>query len=134
VSEVPRKLKEPSKELIFRLIEETYLELSAALGWRPVNCYYYSNRYNVCYGAPVFLGNFRVWRYEPAKYGLFNVLKVKLRARGYRPINWEEFRELMLEIEKQGVIWVNWFGAPTNRTEPHDITIMRPTFLQPEEV
>ena len=131
---MPRRLREASEELIFKLIEETYLELSAKHGWRPLNCYYYSHRYNVCYGAPVFLGNFRVWRYEPVREGLFNILKLKLKARGYRPINWEEFRELMLKIVRQGVIWVNWFGAPTGRTEPHDIKIMRPTFLRPEEV
>jgi hypothetical protein len=116
------------EEELFRLIEETYLELSARLGWNPINCRYYSFKYNVCYGAPVFLGNRRVWRYEKGE-GLFNVLNRKLRNRGYKPVTWEEFRELMLKIESQGVIWVNWFGAPTGRTEPHDITIMKPTFL-----
>jgi hypothetical protein len=126
---MPRRLKVLSEEELFKLIEETYLELSARKGWHPINCYYYSFKYNVCYGAPIFLGNRRVWRNEKGE-GLFNVLNKKLRNRGYKPVTWEEFRELMLKIEKQGVIWVNWFGAPTGRTEPHDITIMKPTFLE----
>ncbi len=111
---------------LLRLLEETYLELSARHGWRILNCYHYSHRYNVCYGAPIFLGNREVWRKE----GLFEELNKKLAKLGYREISWGQFRELMRRIERQGVIWVNWLMAPNRQVEPHDITIMKPTFLQ----
>jgi hypothetical protein len=119
-----------SEEELFRLIEETYLELSARHGWRILNCHHYSIRSNVCYGAPIFLGNLKVWKRSPVKEGLFDVLNKKLKTMGYRSITWEEFRELMKTIERQGIIWVNWFIAPNGRVEPHDITIMKPTFLK----
>ncbi len=61
------------EEELFRLIEETYLELSARKGWNPINCRHYSTKYNVCYGAPIFLGNRRVWKRGPTE-GLFDVL------------------------------------------------------------
>jgi hypothetical protein len=115
-----------SEEELLRLLEETYLEISAKKGWNPINCYHYSTKFNVCYGAPIFLGNRRVWREE----GLFEELNRKLKAVGYKPLTWEEFRELMRRIERQGVIWVNWFIAPNGQVEPHDITIMKPTFLR----
>jgi hypothetical protein len=114
-----------SEEELLRLLEETYLELSAKLGWRIANCYHYSFKHNVCYGAPIALGNRRVWRKE----GLFEELNRKLRRLGYRPVTWNYFRDLMRRIERQGVIWVNWFIAPNGQVEPHDITIMKPTFL-----
>jgi hypothetical protein len=124
----PRRVA--GEEELFRLIEEAYLELSARKGWNPINCHHYSTKYNVCYGAPVFLGNRKVWRREPVKEGLFDVLNRKLVAMGYRRITWEQFRELMRRIERQGVIWVNWFIASNGQVEPHDITIMKPTFLR----
>ncbi len=36
----------------------------------------------------------------------------------------------MRGVERQGVIWVNWFVAPNDEVEPHDITIMKPAFLR----
>jgi hypothetical protein len=126
---MPRRLKELSEEELFRLIEETYLELSAKRGWNPINCRYYSYKYGVCYGAPIFLGSWReVWKRECID-GLFDVLNRKLKMMGYKPVTWDYFRELMRRIERQGVIWVNWFIAPNGQVEPHDITIMKPTFL-----
>ena len=122
----PRRVA--GEEELLRLLEEAYLELSARLGWRILNCYHYSTKFNVCYGAPIFLGNRRVWREE----GLFEELNRKLKAMGYKRITWEEFRELMRRVERQGVIWVNWFIAPNGEVEPHDITIMKPTFLRGE--
>ena len=120
-----------SEEELLRLLEETYLELSARLGWRILNCYHFSHRYGVCYGAPIFLGNSReVWKRSPVREGLFDVLNKKLKTMGYKPLKWEEFRELMKRIERQGVIWVNWFIAPNGQVEPHDITIMEPVFLK----
>jgi hypothetical protein len=123
------KRRVASEEELLRLLEETYLELSAKKGWNPINCYHYSFKYSVCYGAPIFLGNRRVWRREPVKEGLFDVLNRKLKAMGYRPLTWEVFRELMRRIERQGVVWVNWLVAPNGQVEPHDMTIMKPTFL-----
>jgi hypothetical protein len=70
------------EEELLRLLEETYLEISARLGWRILNCHHYSTKFNVCYGAPVFLGNSRVWRKE----GLFEELNRKLKAAGCEPI------------------------------------------------
>jgi hypothetical protein len=116
------------EEELLKLLEETYLEISARHGWRIINCRHYSLEHNVCYGAPVFLGNREVWREE----GLFEELNRKLKAEGYEPITWEQFRELMRRVERQGVIWVNWFMAPNGEVEPHDITIMKPTFLHEE--
>jgi hypothetical protein len=116
------------EEELLRLLEETYLELSARKGWNPINCHHYSTKYNVCYGAPIFLGNRRVWRKE----GLFEELNRKLRRMGYKSLTWDYFRELMRRVERQGVIWVNWFMAPNGEVEPHDITIMKPTFLREE--
>jgi hypothetical protein len=124
---MPKKVL--SEEGLFKLIEETYLELSAKRGWNPINCRYYSYRYNTCYGAPIFLGNKQVWKHECVD-GLFDVLNRKLKAMGYEPVSWETFRELMRRIERQGVVWVNWFMAPNSEVEPHDITIMKPTFLK----
>jgi hypothetical protein len=118
-------MAEISEKELLRLIEETYLELSAKHGWHPINCYYYSTRYNTCYGAPIFLGNRQIWRKE----GLFERLNEKLVELGYKKVTWEMFRDLMIKIERQGVIWVNWFIAPNGKVEPHDITIMKPTFL-----
>ena len=118
-----------SEEALFKLIEEVYLELSARLGWRVLNCHHFSHRHGVCYGAPIFLGNWKkVWKRERVE-GLFDVLNRKLKTMGYKPLKWEEFRELMKKIERQGVIWVNWFIAPNGQIEPHDITIMKPVFL-----
>jgi hypothetical protein len=126
---MPRRFREPSEEVLFRLIEEVYLEISARMGWRVLNCHHYSTKYNICYGAPIFLGNRRVWKREPTE-GLFDVLNKKLKTMGYKPLSWEEFRELMRRVERQGVVWVNWFIAPNGRVEPHDITIMKPVFLK----
>lgn len=121
---VSKILATPEKSLLQELIEETYLELSAKYGWHPVNCYWYSLKYNVCYGAPIFLGGREVW----GKEGLFEELNRKLARRGYAGITWDYFRDIMRSIEVQGVIWVNWFIAPNGKVEPHDITIMKPTF------
>jgi MoaA/NifB/PqqE/SkfB family radical SAM enzyme len=126
VVEMVRRDGEISEVELFRLIEETYLELSARHGWRILNCYHYSTKFNVCYGAPVFLGGREVW----GKEGLFEELNRKLTRRGYTDITWDYFRELMRRIERQGIIWVNWFIAPNGEVEPHDITIMKPTFLK----
>jgi hypothetical protein len=114
------------EEESLRLLEETYLEISARLGWRILNCHHYSTKFNVCYGAPIFLGNRKVWREE----GSFEELNRKLKMMGYKPITWDYFRELMRRVERQGVIWVNWFMAPSGEVEPHDITIMKPVFLR----
>ncbi len=92
----PRRAGE---EELLRLIEETYLELSAKKGWNPINCRYFSYKYGVCYGAPILLGNRRAWKREPTE-GLFDVLNRKLRRMGYRPLSWGEFRELMRRIER----------------------------------
>jgi hypothetical protein len=35
---------------------------------------------------------------------------------------------MMRRVERQGVIWVNWFVAPNGGVESHDITIMKPVF------
>jgi hypothetical protein len=116
----------PEVSLIISLLEETYLELSARLGWNPVNCYYYSVRHNVCYGAPIPLGNKEVWSRE----GLFEELNKKLLERGYKPITWEYLKQLIKSIEKPGRVWANWFSSPrTRQVEPHDITIMKPISL-----
>ena len=124
------KPKKVDREELFKLIEEVYLELSARMGWRILNCHHFSIRYNVCYGAPIFLGNLKVWKRSPIKEGLFDVLNRKLKSLGYEALTWEEFRQVMREIERQGVIWVNWFIAPNGQVEPHDITIMEPVFLK----
>jgi hypothetical protein len=124
------KRRAVGEEELLKLLEETYLELSARLGWNPINCRYFSYRYNTCYGAPIFLGNWKeVWKRERVD-GLFDVLNRKLKAMGYEPLSWEQFRGLMRRIERQGVIWVNLFIAPNGKVEPHDITIMKPTFLR----
>jgi hypothetical protein len=123
---VSKVLTTPEKSLLQELIEETYLELSAKHGWRPLNCYWYSLKYNVCYGAPIFLGGREVWGME----GLFEELNRKLVKRGYTDITWGYFRDIMKSIEIQGIIWVNWFIAPNGKVEPHDITIMKPVFLR----
>jgi hypothetical protein len=113
----------PDTSMVLSLLEETYLELSAKFGWRPVNCYHYSVRYSVCYGAPIPLGNKEVWGRE----GLFEELNKKLLERGYRPITWEELKALIKLIERPGRIWANWFSSPrTRQVEPHDLTIMKP--------
>jgi hypothetical protein len=117
-----------SEEESLRLLEEAYLEISAKLGWRILNCHHYSTKFNVCYGAPIFLGNRRVWRKE----GLFEELNAKPERLGYKRITWGEFRVLVRRVERQGVVWVNWFIAPNGEVEPHDITIMKPTFLREE--
>jgi hypothetical protein len=123
---VSKVLTTPEKSLLQELIEETYLELSAKHGWHPLNCYWYSLKYNVCYGAPIFLGGREVW----GKEGLFEELNRKLVKRGYTDITWDYFRDIMKSIEIQGIIWVNWFIAPNGKVEPHDITIMKPVFLR----
>jgi hypothetical protein len=122
-----RALRDPDTSTILSLLEEVYLELSAKLGWNPVNCYHYSTRYNVCYGAPIPLGNKEVWGRE----GLFEELNKRLVERGYKPITWEQLKQLIKKITKPGVIWASWFSSVrTRQVEPHDITIMKPSFIK----
>jgi hypothetical protein len=87
---------DPDVSLIFSLLEETYLELSARFGWNPVNCYHYSVKHGVCYGAPIPLGNKEVWGRE----GLFEELNKRLIERGYKPIR-EEAGRIRDEIEQE---------------------------------
>jgi hypothetical protein len=122
---IQRITQVPDTSTILTLLEEVYLELSVKLGWNPVNCYYYSIKYNVCYGAPVPLGNKKVWNRE----GLFEELNRKLIEKRYRPITWDHLKELIRSITKPGVIWASWFSSPyTKQVEPHDVTIMKPSF------
>jgi hypothetical protein len=114
---------EPDTQVLLSLLEDVYLELSKRLGWNPVNCYHFSAKYNVCYGAPIPLGNKRVWGRE----GLFEELNRRLIEKGFRPITWEELKQLIREITRPGVIWASWFSSVyTRQVEPHDITIMMP--------
>jgi len=120
----------PEVSLIISLLEEAYLELSARLGWNPVNCYHYSTKHGVCYGAPIPLGNKEVWGRE----GLFEELNRKLVERGFKPITWQELKWLIREITRPGVVWANWFSSPrTRQVEPHDITIMKPIQISQEK-
>jgi hypothetical protein len=113
----------PDKLMLLSLLEDVYLELSARYGWNPLNCYHYSLKHGVCYGAPIPLGNKRVWGRE----GLFEELNKRLVEAGYRPITWEELKQLISEIEKPGVVWATRFASEYTRTiEPHDLTIMEP--------
>jgi len=92
-------------------------------GWNPINCSYYSSIYNVCYGAPIMLGNKSVWGRE----GLFEELNKKLIKNGYTPITWDHLKQLLKSIEKGGVVYVSWFASPnTRQIEPHDIMIWKP--------
>jgi hypothetical protein len=126
VKVMSRKRRVLDDSLVLSLLEETYLELSAKYGWNPVNCYHYSAKYGVCYGAPIPLGNKEVWGRE----GLGEELNKKLVERGYQPITWEYLKELIRSITKPGVIWASWFSSPyTRQVEPHDITIMKPSFI-----
>jgi hypothetical protein len=116
-------LREPDKQVVLSLLEDVYLEMSAKLGWNPVNCYRYSEKYRVCYGAPIPLGNKRVW----GKEGLFEELNKRLVEKGYRPITWEELKQLINEITRPGAVWASWFSSVrTKQVEPHNITIMKP--------
>jgi hypothetical protein len=122
---------DPDVSLIISLLEEVYLELSRKFGWNPVNCYHYSIKYGVCYGAPIPLGNKEVW----GKEGLFEELNKKLLERGCKPITWEYLKELIKSIEKPGRIWANWFSSPrTRQIEPHDITIMKSIQINKERI
>jgi hypothetical protein len=113
----------PDVSVILPLLEDVYLELSAKLGWNPVNCYHYSVKHNVCYGAPIPLGNKEVWGRE----GLFEELNKRLIERGYKPITWEQLKQLIKQITRPGVVWASWFSSVrTRQVEPHDITIMEP--------
>jgi len=117
----------PDTSTILSLLEEVYLELSAKLGWNPVNCYHYSIKYGVCYGAPIPLGNKEVWGRE----GLFEELNKRLLEKRYRPITWELLKQLIKEITRPGVIWASWFSSVyTKQVEPHDISIMEPSFIK----
>jgi hypothetical protein len=108
---------------LLQLLEEVYLELSAKLGWNPVNCYHYSEKHGVCYGAPIPLGNRKVW----GKEGLFEELNKKLVEKRCRTITWEQLKQLIKEITVPGAIWASWFSSIyTKQVEPHDITIMKP--------
>lgn len=108
---------------VLELLEETYLELSRKYGWNPANCYYFSTKHNVCYGAPIPLGNREVWNRE----GLFEELNRKLAERGLKPLTWEELKQLIREITRPGVIWASWFSSVrTRRVEPFCLTIMKP--------
>ena len=116
-------MKEPDMQTLLSLLEDVYLELSKRLGWNPVNCYYYSEKHGVCYGAPIPLGNKAVWRRE----GLFEELNKRLVEKGYRPITWEELKQLIKEITRPGEVWASWFSSVyTKQVEPHDLTIMKP--------
>jgi len=120
----------PDTSTVLSLLEEVYLELSARYGWKPVNCFFYSSKFNVCYGAPIPLGNKDVW----GKEGLFEELNKKLLNKRYRPLTWEYLRQLIKSIESPGVIYVSWFSSPyTRQIEPHDIIIWKPVFLQETE-
>jgi hypothetical protein len=122
-----RGYRVPDTSTILSLLEEVYLELSAKLGWNPVNCYHYSIKYGVCYGAPIPLGNKEVWGRE----GLFEELNKRLLEKRYRPITWELLKQLIKEITRPGVIWASWFSSVyTKQVEPHDITIMEPSFIK----
>jgi hypothetical protein len=110
-------------DVLLQLIEEVYLELSSKLGWNPVNCHHYSEKHNVCYGAPIFLGNKEVWGRE----GLFEELNRKLVSRGLRPLTWQELKQLIRDITRLGVVWASWFSSVrTRQVEPHDLTIVLP--------
>jgi len=110
-------------QILLQLLEDVYLELSSRLGWSPVNCYHFSQRHGVCYGAPVPLGNKEVWGRE----GLFEELNRKLVERGFKPITWEQLKQLIREITRPGVVWSSWFSSRyTRQVEPHDLTIMIP--------
>jgi len=116
----------PDVPSILSLLEDVYLELSVKLGWNPVNCYHYSVKHSVCYGAPIPLGNKEVWGRE----GLFEELNKRLLERGYKPITWEYLKQLIKSIMRPGVIWASWFSSPrTRQVEPHDLTIMKPILL-----
>jgi len=115
--------REPDAQALLQILEDVYLEISARLGWNPVNCYYYSARYSVCYGAPIPLGNKRVW----GKEGLFEELNKRLVEKGYKTITWEHLKQLIKSITRPGVVWASWFSSVyTKQVEPHDITIMMP--------
>jgi hypothetical protein len=115
--------RELDRESLLQILEDVYLELSARLGWNPVNCYHYSEKHRVCYGAPVPLGNKEVWGRE----GLFEELNKRLVEKGYRTITWEQLKQLIKEITRPGTIWASWFSSVrTKQVEPHDLTIMKP--------
>jgi len=124
---IQKRYRIPDEQTILSLLEEVYLELSAKLGWNPINCYHYSVKYGVCYGAPIPLGNKEVWGRE----GFFEELNKRLMEKGYRPITWEELKQLIKEITRPGIVWASWFSSIyTKQVEPHDITIMKPLFLK----
>jgi ABC-type glycerol-3-phosphate transport system substrate-binding protein len=105
------------------LLEEVYLETSSKLKWNPANCHHYSTKHGVCYGAPIFLGNKDVWGRE----GLFEELNRRLIEGGFKPLTWEDFKKLIREITRPGVVWASWFSSVrTRQVEPHDLTIMIP--------
>jgi len=116
-------LAQPDTQTLLQVLEDVYLGISAKLGWSPVNCYHYSEKHGVCYGAPIPLGNKRVW----GKEGLFEELNKRLAEKGYEPIAWEQLKQLIKEITRPGAIWASWFSSVrTRQVEPHDLTIMEP--------
>jgi len=126
---IQRIYKVPDIATILSLFEEAYLELSTRFGWNPVNCYYYSTKYNVCYGAPIPLGNKEVWGRE----GLFEELNKKLVEKGFRPITWELLKQIIKSITRPGMVWASWFSSVyTKQVEPHDVTIMKPLTQEPQ--
>jgi len=122
---ISRTLITPDPSTLFKLIEEVYLILSAKYGWNPVNCYHYSTKYNVCYGAPIPVGNKSIWGSE----GLFEGLNIVLREKGYAELAWEYFKEILKVIEKPGIIQVTQIIAPNGNVEPRSITFTKPVYL-----
>jgi hypothetical protein len=124
--ETKRTIQTPDISTVLSLLEEVYLELSARYGWKPVNCFYYSSKFNVCYGAPIPLGNKDVWGRE----GLFEELNKKLLERKYKPLTWDEFKKILREIRNPGIVDVIEFSSRyTRQIEPHSIMFHKPVFI-----
>ncbi len=110
----------PEAEVVYKIIEEAYVELCRKVGWHVMS--------GKDYGCPAPVGNEEIW----GRKGLFELVNEKLQVRGYRGLTWNEFREYLRGLqspEYYGRIRIDWILSPRGTLEPVTISIFEPIFL-----
>ncbi len=112
--------KVPELKTLYRLLEETYIEISQNKGWHL--------KQGTPYGYIAAVGNKEIWGTE----GLFEILNKKLERLNYRKLTWNEFREYLRSLDTPayyGKVKVSWLLSPNGKIEPLTISFFKPTFI-----
>jgi hypothetical protein len=99
------------RELFLKILQEAYLELAGK------------------YCEPVAVKADLLLL--PRDKDLYTVVNEKLRKLGLRELSWEEFREILRELDEDSSLWgkmdISWFVSPkTKRLEPVVLAICKP--------